>query len=413
MLGLTGTLTARFVETVTEPGKYYDGLLGLLLQVFPSGAKCWQQRLTVARGQVRTLGLGGYPVVTLQMARQAALANARVVHEGRDPYVEKRRVSEPTFAEAVPTVLELHKKRWKRSRTREKYASDWVASLERYVYPTFGDKPVSRVTSKDVLAVLEPVWNTKSRTAERLRNRIGAVMRWAMVEGYRIDDPTGRVLDGTLSRPEPPVHFRALSHRAVGAAIVKLRESDGWPFSRLLLEFLILTGARSQEGRLAEWSEIDFASSTWTKPSAHTKTKEKHEVPLSKAAIAVLVRAAELAGGDAEGLIFPSRKGGVISNTIPTYLLKRLEIPCVAHGFRASLRNWCAETRVDFDLAELCLGHKVGTVVTRAYNREELLELRRPIMEKWGEYVAPTDSVNRDGEGMDSHAPSGPKRAQR
>ena len=63
--------------------------------------------------------------------------------------------------------------------------------------------------------------------------------------------------------------------------------------------------------------------------------------------------------------------------------------------------------------AELCLGHKVGTVVTRAYNREELLELRRPIMEKWGEYVAPTDSVNRDGEGMDSHAPSGPKRAQR
>ena len=196
-------------------------------------------------------------------------------------------------------------------------------------------------------------WSLCGTRRVGLRNGCGTGLvrswRWAMVEGYRIDDPTGRVLDGTLSRPEPPVHFRALSHRAV---VRPLSNS----VSRMVGRFPGCFSSPDPDGcevagrSVAEWSEIDFASSTWTKPSAHTKTKEKHEVPLSKAAIAVLVRAAELAGRDAEGLIFPSRKGGVISNTIPTYLLKRLEIPCVAHGFRASLRNWCAETRVDFDL---------------------------------------------------------------
>ena len=141
--GLTGKLTARFVATVTNPGKYYDGILGLFLQVFPTGAKCWQQRLTVPSGMTRTLGLGGWPIVTLQMAREKALANHQLVQEGKDPYIEKHKLSEPTFAEAVPIVLEIHKKRWKKSRSLEKHASNWTASMERYANPVIGDIPLS------------------------------------------------------------------------------------------------------------------------------------------------------------------------------------------------------------------------------------------------------------------------------
>ena len=387
LLGLTGKLTARFVATVTEPGKYYDGILGLLLQVFPRGAKCFQQRLTVQGGKTRTLGLGGWPIVTLQMAREKALDNHRLVQVGKDPYVEKQRLSVPTFAEAVPTVVEIHKKRWKKNRTQEKHVAAWVASLDRYVYPAFGHKPVSEIAPRNVLDVLEPLWTEKPRTAERLRHRIGAVMRWAMLQGFRADDPTGRVLDGTLAKAERPVHFQALPHAEVPAAIALIRASEGWPFTKLLLEFLILTAARSQEARLAQWSEIDFATSTWTKPAEHTKTKEEHDVPLSTAALDVLSRAAELLGGRKDGLIFPSKKGDVISNGVPSFVIKRLRIKCVPHGFRTSFRGWCAQTRVDFDLAELCLGHKVGNSSSQPYNREELIDLRRPIMQGWGEYV--------------------------
>ena len=138
-------------------------------------------------------------------------------------------------------MVEIHKKRWKKSRTQEKHAADWVASLKRYAYPFLADKPVSSVSPRDCLDVLEPLWTEKPRTAERVRHRMGAVMRWAMLQGYRADDPTGRVLDGTLAKAQRPVHFQALPHADVADAISLIRASEGWPFTKLLLEFLILT----------------------------------------------------------------------------------------------------------------------------------------------------------------------------
>ena len=221
---------------------------------------------------------------------------------------------------------------------------------------------------------------------------MGAVMRWAILQGYRADDPTGHVLDGTLPKLQKPTHFAALPHDEVANAILMVRAANSWPYTKLVIEYVILTASRSQEVRLAEWNEIDFANSTWNKPAEHIKTKEAHDVPLSTAALSVLAKAAELAGGRKERLIFPSRKGIPISETVPTYVIKRLGIPCVTHGFRTSFRGWCAHTRVDFDLAEYCLGHKVGNSSSQPYNREDLLELRRPIMEDWGQYVAPFSS---------------------
>ena len=82
-------LSAAFVSKVTTPGHYWDGH-GLILRVTRAGTKQWVQRLRI-RGKRRELGLGGYPLVMLAMAREAALANRRAVHAGRDPLAEKRR----------------------------------------------------------------------------------------------------------------------------------------------------------------------------------------------------------------------------------------------------------------------------------------------------------------------------------
>ena len=297
-------LTARFVDTVKKPGKYYDGVLGLFVQVYSTGAKCWQQQITID-GKRTTLGLGGYPVVSLRRARKKALKNLRLVRKGKDPGVSRRRRTEPTFAEAAVVVLEIHRKNW----SSAKMASDWISSLERYAFQRLGRLGVSKVSSQDVIEVLLSDLDGKASNrsecapADRLGDALGDCA------GLSSRRPSGRVLTGALPKVKRVTHFRALPHGEVGRAIAKIRASSAWPFTSLVLEFLILTASRSQEARLAEWGEVDFVTSTWTQPPEHTKMRNEHVVPLSSSALAVLHKAATLAGGR-KGLIFPSRKGG-------------------------------------------------------------------------------------------------------
>ena len=173
-------LSATFVKTVNVPGRYGDGRggLGLTLLVKPSPRrgcrKSWGQSVRI-NGRKTTLGLA---VVTLAMARQRALDNARALAQGRDP----RRASQgvPTFARAAGTVLALHAESWKPGSRSEEI---WRASMRDYALPRLGGLRVDAVTSGDVMAVLLPIWSTKRETARRLRQRIGAVMKWAVAQG--------------------------------------------------------------------------------------------------------------------------------------------------------------------------------------------------------------------------------------
>ena len=181
-------LTAKGVQTVSAPGRYFDGH-GLYLLVEPTGAKRWKQRLAV-HGKRRELGLGGYPLVTLAMAREAALANRRKVHAGGDPLAEKRtRRGVPTFAEAARKVFALRRGGWRNA----KHAGQWLTTLEQFVFPRFGARGVNEITSNDVIAVLSPIWHAKPTTAKRVRQRIGAVLTWAVAQGLRPDNPADAV----------------------------------------------------------------------------------------------------------------------------------------------------------------------------------------------------------------------------
>ena len=157
-------LTAKRMLTVSAPGRYFDGH-GLYLLVEPTGAKRWKQRLAV-HGKRRELGLGGYPLVTLAMAREAALANRRAVHTGGDPLAEKRRArGVPTFAEAARKVFDLRRDGWHNA----KHAGQWITTLEQFVFPRFGARGVDEVSTEDVIAVLSPIWHSKPTTAKRVR----------------------------------------------------------------------------------------------------------------------------------------------------------------------------------------------------------------------------------------------------
>ena len=380
-------LSATFVKTVTRPGRYGDGHgghgLSLLVKPRAAGglATSWSQRLRV-NGVPCNVGLGPYPIVTLAEARAKALENARDVHQGRDP---RERARMPTFEQAAKAVHGLHASSWRNPAT----ASIWWSSLVRFVFPVVGDKPVSSVTSGDVLSVLVPIWSTKRETARRLRQRIGVVMKWAIAKGYRIDNPAGDAVSQALPKngTTPQRHHRALPHGDVAAAVAKVRASGAWPATKLLLEFITLTAVRSGEARLARWDEIDRAGRVWSVPAERMKSGRLHRVPLSSGALRVLDEARALSGGDPPALVFPSTTGKALSNMTTSKLLTELGVNATTHGMRSSFRSRCAETGVDREVAEAALAHVVAGV-EGAYQRSDLFERRRALMEAWSDYVS-------------------------
>lgn len=376
-------LSVQFVRNA-PPGFYCDGH-GLNLRVDPSGARRWVQRLMI-RGKSRTLGLGGFPLVSLAEARERAIRNRKLARAGGDPLAEKRQARlMPTFEEAVEHVVALHRPHWRNA----KHAKDWPSSLRRHTFPRIGARPVSEVTSDDVLAVLTPIWHTRPETARRVRQRIGAVMKWAVAKGYRTDNPAGEAIGQALPRQVAEKrHMPALPYREVPGAIEAVRGSDASLAAKLAFEFLVLTAARSGETRLATWDEFDLEARVWTIPGERMKARRPHRVPLSERVLRVLGEARMLSGGD--GLVFPGMKAGrPLSDMTLSKLLHELNIAAVPHGFRSSFRDWASElTDTPHAVMEAALAHTVKDKAEAAYARSDLFDRRRHLMDQWAAYLS-------------------------
>ena len=374
-------LTPAFVRNVSRAGRYCDGH-GLYLDVRPTGSRGWIQRLTI-RGRRTELGLGGYPLVSLKEAREKAFANRKLAREGGDPLSEKRRVeSMPTFADAARKLVDQLSPGWRSPRN----ARIWLASMERHVFPRIGEIPVSEVTSADVIGVLAPIWHEKATTARKLRQRIRAVMGWAVAMELRPDNPCDRIGPALGAQNYKVRRMKALPHAEVASAIRKVRGSTSKPAVKLAFELLVLTATRSGEVRGAAWTEIDLDHEAWTIPAGRTKTNREHRIPLSRRALEILDEARTLGRGSPH--VFPSVRGNPLDGGALARLLKRLGIAAVPHGFRSSFRDWTAEeTDHPREVAEAALAHVVRNQVEAAYRRTDLFERRRRLMEDWAAYL--------------------------
>ena len=375
-------LSNTFVRNVSRAGRYCDGN-GLYLEVKPTGTRSWVQRLVI-RGHRRELGLGGFPLVSLKEARELALANRKTARGGGDPLADRRRDEAiPTFSEAAERVWADKRPGWRHPR----HASDWMASLKRYAFPRIGRMPVSEVTSGDVLNTVRRVWHHRPETARRLRQRISAVMEWAVAMQYRTDNPCGRIRPVLGPQQDLVQHMPALHHARVAAAIRTILGSDATLAVKLAFEFLVLTATRSGEVRGAQWAEIDLATRVWTIPATRTKAKREHRVPLSRRAVQILEAARSLDHGRGL-LVFPGQGGRPIGETRLSKLLRSHDIAAVPHGFRSSFRDWAAEaTNHPRDVIEAALGHVVTNRTEAAYARSDLFDRRRRLMNEWAAYL--------------------------
>ena len=256
--------------------------------------------------------------------------------------------------------------------------------FEAYISRELADRPIAEVAPADLIACLQSVWFSSPSTAQKLLQHLGGTFRHALANDLIDVDPLVKAKLGLGKLKQRVQNFRALFHAEVGAALAKVQSSDAYPSTKLCLTFLTLTATRSGEARLAEWSELDLDTRTWTIPAERMKAGRPHRVPLSQQALGVLQEARSL--DDGSRLIFPSVRGTLGDSTI-SKLLRDRGIEGTPRGMRSSFRNWCAETGVPRELAESALAHVVQNATEAAYLRSDLLERRSALMQQWADYL--------------------------
>jgi integrase len=404
---LSATEVRRLTHSISKTtGKPYNalhpvgGVAGLLLQVTPTGAKSWVYRTRIGTKR-RSFGLGGFPDVTLAQARDKAREFRDKIADGIDPVEErngKRRellaaqLSTMTFAVAMRDYISMKSKEFKNPRQ----AQQWQNSLTTYALPHLGKIPVREIELPHIKAVLDPIWQTKTETANRVRARMENILGWCAVHGYRSSENPAKwqgYLDEVYPSPEKikkKGHHAALAVDALPGFMMDLKKRKGT--AARAMEFLIQTASRTNEvigdKRINKpgitWQEIDFKTNAWTIPADRMKAGKAHKVPLTPAAVDLLKG---MKPGAPEALVFTGAGGVIPSNNFLSALLKRMELPITAHGFRSTFKDWARErTAYADEVSELALAHVNSDATRAAYARSELLDKRRQLMGDWEQY---------------------------
>jgi len=387
-------LTAREVNTLPV-GFHKDGG-NLYLKVRDTGSRAWVFRYKLA-GKAIEIGLSSVANRSLVQARELAGRMRTALTNGIDPATlvrVKRDTTAMTFADYAAELIENKKPSWRNA----KHAAQWTATLETYAYPSIGGKLPADVSLADVKAILLPMWATKTETATRLRQRIEAVIDFAAVhEGAhgRYNPARWKAnLDMVLpaaSKVTKRVHHAAADYAVVPGILSALRDKDF--LSAYCLRFTILTAARSGEARGALWNEIDFAAKTWTIPAARMKAGVLQRVPLCDEAVQVLTKMREWRMGDSER-VFMGERGGLLSDVAINKTLHSIAPDVTVHGFRSSFRMWGAETTAcPSAVLEAALAHVNPNEVEASYQRSDLFERRRELMQAWGNYCGSKGNV--------------------
>jgi integrase len=394
-------LPAITVSRLKNEGLHFVGVTGLYLQVGKNPAhRSWILNVTTSTGR-RRLGLGAYPAVSLVDATLAASAMRRELVTGTDPTAVKqaaatekkakkaaaadlKKANKNTFDTCAAQYIKAKRHGWKNA----KHAAQWTTTLKTYASPFIGQLPVKDITRAHVLAALQPIWITKTETASRVRGRIEAVLDYAKSLDLRTgDNPAAWAggLESILAAPRKVAtekNHAALDYERMGAFMAGLRT-----------ELCILTATRSNEARAAKWCDIDLDNAVWTIPAAGMKKGKAHTVALSTQAIDLLRTVPRFAGVE---YVFATREDGYASETTLRQLLTRLDYwvttegelrRITTHGFRAAFRTWAEETTdTPRAVVEFALAHGLKDRTEAAYQRSNLLEKRRPLMQLWANH---------------------------
>jgi integrase len=342
-------------------------------------------------------GLGTHPAVSLADARARAAEMRTTIAKGIDPIQAKHearaaniaaRKASTTFGSALSAYVIAFKDK-----------GDPVSELEALVtrhVDALLPRPLATITSDDVLMSLAPLHARLPKTAARTRAAISTIFNYSIARGMHsgANVASASVFKYLLPAAPASTPHRMMPVDKVPSFFASLSENAN--ASRLCLQFLILTAARSQEAIKTTWDEIDLNAGLWTIPAERMKKRRVHKVPLSSQALDVLAQARDMCDGR---FVFPgSIKGSPLnSRALQSMTQKRLGEPYAVHGFRAAFSTFAHErTEFAHETIEMSLAHieGQGNAVARAYNRSDAIEKRRALMQVWGNYVTGASASN-------------------
>ena len=382
-------VTAKNIFTLPEGRHSVAPNLNLRVR---DGKRAYVLRYCIG-GKRKDKNLGSADDLSLTEAKRLAdklrseLAEGKLPQTARDKLAEKLKEADaPTFEkyalEAIEKIASVRV--WKNA----KHKAQWFATVRAYAFPVLGKKKLSEIKKTDVLEVLRPIWSTKTETASRVRGRLENIFSYAVTDGLMEFNPA--IWRGNLDRDLPPPSKIQIveHHEAMPLEVLQEKISCFYPAdtrTRQVILFTILTASRVGESVPARWDEIDWENRIWSVPPERRKDQKPypHRVPLSDQAIELL-NSVEKKGEE----IFCFNADNLGSRYSLAHLLQQMtNTTATMHGFRSTFRDWAAENGVPDTIAEKCLMHVTGNAVVQAYQRSDLLEQRREVMQAWADAV--------------------------
>ena len=362
---------------------------GLCVEVHPNGSRRWRIRYRFA-GNAKMLSLGLYPEVSLIEARQRRDEVRARLRNGCDPSAERKADRQRVLRESANTFGAIAQE-WldkQRSSIADVTARKAVWSLS--LASELNDRPIAAITAPDVLDVLRRIEARGTHeTAHRVKQRIGAVMRYACATGRAQHDPTAS-LRGALTPVTSTPRAALTDPGAVADLLRTISAYTGQPTTCAALKLAPLLFVRPGNLRAMEWAELDLDAAEWRIPAAKMKMREAHIVPLPTQAVAILRDLAMLSGS--ARYCFPSLRTGnrpMSENTINA-ALRRMgydKHTMTGHGFRALASTRLNELGWAPDVIERQLAHAERNKVRAVYNRAQYMAERRKMMQAWADYL--------------------------
>lgn len=404
MAGKTITLlTDLEVKNAEVKDKSYKikDMPGLHLEVNPSGSKIWRLRYRNPKTtNETTYTIGTFPQVKCAAARLAAEEAKAQVRQGIDPNTQKQRErlrgNGKTFKEVALEWHENQLDRWSKSTPKTKDApkrkgtADQVwRCLELDVFPYLGNQAIADLEAPEVVAVLRKVESRGSLSqAEKVRQRVNAVFRFAVVTGQIKGNPLPENLRGVI-KAKKEGHFNALTVSDLPAFLNDLASYRSEVLRRAV-QFTLLTTARTESVRMAEWKEIDWSNALWNIPKEHMKNKDQaHTIPLSRQALKLLEELQPFTS-DSRLIFYTTRRDQEMSENALLQVIRRMgwQDKTTIHGLRATASSTLKEHGFRFEVVERHLAHLGRDKVANAYDHmAQYLPERAQMMQWWADFL--------------------------